>query len=98
MTQVASNETMQLRLDTFTCESLDAYAMRMFPRPNGEGNRTEAVRQILLAIFKLEELPAVQELFKNNLILNGDILVLFRHMISDRLQENEGNFTQFILK
>ena len=85
-----SNE-MNVRLDDFTRDCLDKYAGKHFKKPNGEGNRTEALRHILTAVFQLQQNPLIVEQLDNDLVLNGDILVFIRKAISHYIAEDDAH-------
>ncbi len=84
---MALENKMQIRLDTETHASLDAYAAKFFPKPNGGGNQSEAVRQIVKNILDLASNPDISEILEEDLIINGDILVLIRVAVNEYLEQ-----------
>ena len=78
-----------MRLDDELRDAIDAYATKFFPKPNGNGSRTEAVRQILKAVLALEEHPVVAEVLGDDLILNNDVLVFIRTAASDYIKARQ---------
>lgn len=81
-----SPNEVNLRLDDSTRDALDAYALKLFPKRNGEGNRSEAIRQILSAVLQYEEHPVIAYKLENDMVNNGDILVFIRTCVSHYLE------------
>lgn len=67
-----------IRLDDETREMLEDHARKFYRKPNGDGNISEAIRQILIQIFELAQHPDVAEMLKSNIVINENIMVFLR--------------------
>ena len=91
--EITNSPDMLLRMDDVTNDALEAYARKIYPKPNGTGNRTEAARQILSAVLKIGQDAEVQKRLKDkDLKFGGDVLVFIRSVIHNHLnQQNKAD-------
>ena len=77
-----SSPEFTMRVDDDVRDALDVYAKQFFPKPNGDGNRTDAIRQTLQAVMRLADNPQVREVMTQDIEIDGNILAFIRRTVS----------------